>query len=73
MMHRTLVRPENALMGELEELSPLDQYMIRIIIPVMCTFEIASEDLLPTIVANLKAGLARTINEMPFIAFRDRA
>lgn len=68
MAHKSLVRPNNLSLGEADELSPLDQYMIRIIIPVMCIFQIDSKELRPTIVANLKAGLARTIDEMPFIA-----
>jgi hypothetical protein len=68
MTHKTLVRPTNPFLGDADELSPLDQYMIRIIIPVMCTFKLDREDLRPTIIANLKAGLARTIDEMPFVA-----
>jgi hypothetical protein len=46
----------------------LDLYIIRIIIPTMCAFKIERDDQRSTIVENLKAGLARTINEIPSIA-----
>jgi hypothetical protein len=65
---KTLVRPTDPSLGDPDDLSPLDQYMIRIIIPIMCAFKIERDDQRSTIVENLKAGLARTINEMPFIA-----
>ena len=65
---KTLVRPTDPSLGDPDALSPLDQYMVRIIIPIMCTFKIERDDLRPVIVQNLKAGLARTIDEVPFIA-----
>jgi hypothetical protein len=65
---KTLVRPTDPSLGDPDDLSPLDQYMIRIIIPIMCAFKLERDDQRSTIVENLKAGLARTINEMPFIA-----
>ncbi|KAF2098261.1 hypothetical protein NA57DRAFT_77052 [Rhizodiscina lignyota] len=65
---KTLVRPNDPSLGDPDDLSPLDQYMIRIIIPIMCTFKIERDDLRPTIIQNLKTGLARTIDEIPFIA-----
>jgi trichothecene 3-O-acetyltransferase len=65
---KVLVRPTDPSVGDPDDLSPLDQYMIRIIIPIMCAFKIERDDQRSTIVENLKAGLARTINEMPFIA-----
>jgi hypothetical protein len=66
---KTLVRPTDPSLGDPDDLSPLDQYMIRIIIPIMCAFKIERDDQRSTIVENLKAGLARTINEMPFHCF----
>ena len=68
MLQKVLVRPSIPIVPGVEQISPLDQYMVRVILPMMCIFHVESPELRPAIVANLKAGLASTIDEIRFLA-----
>ncbi|PMB71295.1 Trichothecene 3-O-acetyltransferase [Beauveria bassiana] len=67
---KELVTPSTPLIPGYSPLTPLDQYMVRVILPVLCVFEIkdSSLSLKKTILNNLKQGLSRTIDDMPAIA-----
>ena len=68
MFTKDLVRPNKPLIPMREPILPLDQYMVRVILPMMCLFQLESPLLRPAIITNLKAGLASTLDEMTFLA-----
>ena len=68
MLTKDLVRPTKPLSPICESILPLDQYMVRVIVPMMCIFQLESPQVRPSIIANLKAGLAATLDEMNFLA-----
>ena len=68
MLTKDLVRPNKPLSPISEPILPLDQYMVRIILPMMCVFQLESPLLRQAINTNLKAGLASTLDEMRFLA-----
>ena len=67
MRQKVLVRPTRRAPG-IEHLTPLDQYMVRVIIPELLIFQVDSPKLRPAILENLQTGLAYTIDELPFLA-----
>ena len=68
MLKRDLVRPNKPLVNISEPILPLNQYMVRVILPMMCVFQVESPLLRQAIITNLKAGLASTLDEMRFLA-----
>lgn len=68
MFTKDLVRPNKPLIPMREPILPLDQYKVRVILPMMCVFQLESPILRPAIIANLKAGLASTLDEISFLA-----
>ena len=67
-MQRTLVRPSIPLGNGYTKLSPLDQYMVRVILPMMCIFQLDSTANRPDILQSLRAGLVHTIDEINILA-----
>ncbi|CAI7632511.1 unnamed protein product [Penicillium glandicola] len=65
---RVLVHPTVPLVPGLASVGPLDQYMMRILMPIMCVFELRNPSQRSAIVHNLQLGLAHTIDEMNFLA-----
>jgi trichothecene 3-O-acetyltransferase len=65
---RVLIRPNIPLGSGFVKVSPLDQYMVRVILPMMCVFQVDQPALRPAILRNLQIGLANTIDEMNFLA-----
>ncbi|KAL6713729.1 hypothetical protein ACLMJK_008221 [Lecanora helva] len=68
MLQKCLVRPNVKAVPGVEQVTPLDQYMVRVILPMMCVFKVGSTDDRPTILHDLKTGLALTIDEIRFLA-----
>ncbi|KAI9932331.1 hypothetical protein ASPWEDRAFT_182850 [Aspergillus wentii DTO 134E9] len=67
-MQRALVRPTIPIPGGFAKVTPLDQYMVRVIFPMICIFQVDWKSHRPTILRNLQVGLAHTIDEIGFLA-----
>jgi hypothetical protein len=67
-MESELIKSTVPLIPGHTRLPPLDQIEGRSIIPPILIFEIDSPDAQYSIIQDLKDGLAKTIEEMPFIA-----
>lgn len=67
-MQQTKVRPSIPLGHSYTKLTPLDQYMVRVILPMMCVFQLDSDVDRSSVVQNLQAGLIHTIDEINILA-----
>jgi hypothetical protein len=67
-MASELIKPSVPLIPGYTKLPPLDQIEGRFIVPPTLVFRVDSPDAQDTIVQDLQDGLAKTIEEMPFIA-----
>ncbi|KAF3480385.1 uncharacterized protein GIQ15_05732 [Arthroderma uncinatum] len=65
---KVLVRPDYPIAPGIEKLTPLDQFTVRMYMPLSCLFQIDSPTLRPTILRNLQSGLANTIEDVNFLA-----
>ncbi|PTB69353.1 hypothetical protein BBK36DRAFT_1109484 [Trichoderma citrinoviride] len=65
---KTLVRPSIPLVPGRISVTPLDQYMVRVILPMMVFFKVEDHSLRPVILDNLKKGLSRAIDELNILA-----
>ncbi|KAK5993762.1 Acyltransferase easC-like protein [Cladobotryum mycophilum] len=68
LTEKTLIRPSISLVPGRMPVTPLDQYMVRVILPMMCIFQIDEPSLKPIIVQNLQTGLSNAIDELSFLA-----
>ena len=70
MLQKVFVRPKTSRPQgpAVDHVSPLDQYMTRSILPMLCFFQVEPADLRTKVLDNLKTGLACTLDEMPFLA-----
>ncbi|KAL6835312.1 transferase family domain-containing protein [Trichoderma camerunense] len=64
----TLVRPSKAPVPGRISVTPLDQYMVRVILPMMVIFKIDEPSLRPIILQNLKRALSLAIDELTILA-----
>jgi hypothetical protein len=64
----TLVRPSIAPVPGLVQVTPLDQYMVRVILPMMIFFKVDEPSLRPIILQNLKKALSLAIDELNILA-----
>ncbi|KAH9204907.1 transferase family-domain-containing protein [Leptodontidium sp. 2 PMI_412] len=62
------VRPIAPLVPETIKLSPIDQYMARLYIPLLLFFKINADASRRAICSDLQLGLGNLLNEMPFLA-----
>jgi hypothetical protein len=67
-MQQTIVRPSIPLGHSYTKLTPLDQYMVRVILPMICVFQLDSDVDRSDVVHNLQAGLVHTIDEINILA-----
>ncbi|ENI04582.1 hypothetical protein COCC4DRAFT_23811 [Bipolaris maydis ATCC 48331] len=67
-MQQTKVRPSIPLGHNYMKLTPLDQYMVRVILPMMCVFRLNENVDRSEVVRNLQVGLAHTIDEINVLA-----
>ncbi|KAJ5778490.1 hypothetical protein N7520_001736 [Penicillium odoratum] len=65
---RTLIRPSIPIGHVYAKLTPLDQYMARVVLPLMCIFKLDESGNRASIVRSLQVGLAHTIDEINIIA-----
>ncbi|KAL4961849.1 transferase family-domain-containing protein [Aspergillus stella-maris] len=65
---KTFVRPAFPLVPGTGHLTPLDQYMIRVVLPILCIFETDPAAARNTIIDSLKTGLSSTLVELDFLA-----
>lgn len=68
LTEKTLVRPSVAPVPGLVQVTPLDQYMVRVILPMMVIFKIDEPSLRPIILQNLKKALSLAIDELLILA-----
>lgn len=61
-INRTLIRPTRPLGQSVLKLSSMDHYMLQIMLPMMCVFEVYDSVDREDILHNLQMGLARTID-----------
>ena len=64
----TYVRPNFPLVPETINLSPFDQFIGRHYSPVLLIFETAPDSSFEIIISELRQGLAKLLNDMPFLA-----
>ncbi|KAK2861308.1 hypothetical protein FQN49_004335 [Arthroderma sp. PD_2] len=67
-LNKVLVRPDYPIAPGIEKLTPLDQFTVRMYMPLSCLFQIDSPAIRPSILRNLQAGLASTIEDVNFLA-----
>jgi hypothetical protein len=65
---KTLIRPSTPIGHVYAKVTPLDQYMVRVILPLMCIFKLDDSGNRGSIVRSLQVGLAHTIDEINVIA-----
>jgi hypothetical protein len=63
-----LIKPGVPLIPGYTKLPPLDQVEGRFIVPPILVFQVDSSDTQDSIIQDLQDGLAKTIEDMPFIA-----
>lgn len=68
VMKKVLIRPTLPLAPGFSSIGPLDQYMMRILMPVMCVFKLGAPHDRTAVLRSLQGGLAQTIDEMNFLA-----
>ncbi|UKZ70736.1 uncharacterized protein TrAtP1_011707 [Trichoderma atroviride] len=64
----TLVQPSIPLVPGIVDVTPLDQYMVRVILPMMIFFKVDEPSLRPIILRNLKKALSLAIDELKILA-----
>ncbi|KAJ5752229.1 hypothetical protein N7520_009146 [Penicillium odoratum] len=67
-LQKIIVRPTYPIVPGVEDLGPLDQYTVRMYMPIACLFRVDSPALRPKILQDLQAGLSRTIDDINFLA-----
>ncbi|CAI7658334.1 unnamed protein product [Penicillium bialowiezense] len=63
-----IVRPIRPIIPGVDKLGPLDQYTVRMYMPMACLFHVDSPELRSTILKNLQTSLSRTIEDVKFLA-----
>jgi hypothetical protein len=67
-MASEFIKPDIPLIPGYTKLPPLDQIEGRFIVPLILVFRVDSPDAQDSIVQDLQDGLAKTIEEVPFLA-----
>ncbi len=69
-MAQTLVKPSTIIQSQVINLPPVDQYMIRIYIPIILCFPLGPENSPRQVYSELRCGLSDALVDFPFMAGR---
>jgi hypothetical protein len=67
-MNSEFIKPVVPLVPGRIKISPLDQVEGRVIVPPILVFQLASADAQDSVLQDLRDGLAKTIEDIPFLA-----